>query len=61
MRAAALYSSDCAFLCVHKRRLLKFHTERVLPFIYTPTVGEACKRYFELMQRTKVGVCHPQT
>nr|AWK67835.1 MME2 [Dunaliella tertiolecta] len=32
-------------------RLLTSQTERVLPFIYTPTVGEACTRYFELKQR----------
>jgi len=32
-------------------------THKVLPFIYTPTVGEACSRYFELMQRVKVGGC----
>ncbi|KAF5834928.1 hypothetical protein DUNSADRAFT_8154 [Dunaliella salina] len=32
-------------------RLLTSQTERVLPFIYTPTVGEACSRYFELKQR----------
>uniref|UniRef100_A0A7S0N8P9 Malic enzyme n=1 Tax=Chlamydomonas leiostraca TaxID=1034604 RepID=A0A7S0N8P9_9CHLO len=29
-------------------RLLLGNTELVLPFIYTPTVGEACERYHEL-------------
>ncbi|MEW5303428.1 MAG: hypothetical protein WDW36_006121 [Sanguina aurantia] len=29
-------------------KLLLNHTEEVLPFIYTPTVGEACERYHEL-------------
>lgn len=31
--------------------LLMDHTETVLPFIYTPTVGEACQRYHELLLR----------
>jgi len=35
-------------------RLLTQQTDRVLPFIYTPTVGEACVRYFELQQRLQV-------
>ncbi len=29
-------------------RLLTEHTESVLPYIYTPTVGEACERYHTL-------------
>ncbi|KDD74437.1 malic enzyme, partial [Helicosporidium sp. ATCC 50920] len=29
-------------------RLLVGHTETILPYIYTPTVGEACARYDEL-------------
>lgn len=28
--------------------LLVAHTESILPFIYTPTVGEACQHYDEL-------------
>jgi malate dehydrogenase (oxaloacetate-decarboxylating)(NADP+) len=31
-------------------------TEEVLPFIYTPTVGEACERYHELPLQP-YGVC----
>ena len=33
---------------MHDSRLLMQRTEEVLPFIYTPTVGEACERYHEL-------------
>ena len=33
---------------LHESRLLMQRTEEVLPFIYTPTVGEACQRYHEL-------------
>ncbi len=36
---------------MHPRRLLLARTEEVLPFVYTPTVGEACQRYHELKQR----------
>ena len=28
--------------------LLIQHTEEVLPYVYTPTVGEACQRYHHL-------------
>jgi len=38
---------------IHTFRLLTSHTEQVLPFIYTPTVGDACTRYFELKQRAQ--------
>ncbi|QDZ22065.1 NADP-dependent malic enzyme [Chloropicon primus] len=33
-------------------RLLVEHTEEVLPFIYTPTVGEACQKYSKLNIQT---------
>lgn len=29
-------------------RLLLSHTEEILPFVYTPTVGEACENYHNL-------------
>uniref|UniRef100_A0AB39JAP9 Malic enzyme n=1 Tax=Dunaliella parva TaxID=3048 RepID=A0AB39JAP9_9CHLO len=41
-------------------RLLTTETERVLPFIYTPTVGEACRRYFELAARKKEPKLRPR-
>lgn len=34
-------------------KLLLAHTEEILPFIYTPTVGEACQRYSELGIETR--------
>lgn len=34
-------------------KLLLDHTEEILPFIYTPTVGEACRRYGELGIQTR--------
>eukprot|EP00466_Bigelowiella_natans_P015551 jgi/Bigna1/127155/aug1.4_g1863 len=33
-------------------KLLQQHTTEVLPFVYTPTVGEACQRYDELNIQT---------
>lgn len=35
---------------------LMTRTEEILPFIYTPTVGEACQTYHELPMLTQVGV-----
>eukprot|EP00898_Chlorokybus_atmophyticus_P003081 jgi/Chlat1/3774/Chrsp259S00288 len=32
--------------------LLRLHAEELLPFVYTPTVGEVCQRYSELRLRT---------
>jgi malate dehydrogenase (oxaloacetate-decarboxylating)(NADP+) len=32
--------------------LLLKHTEEILPFIYTPTVGEACEKYHSLPLKT---------
>lgn len=34
-------------------QVLLNHTEEVLPYIYTPTVGEACERYHELPLTTR--------
>ncbi|WIA08394.1 hypothetical protein OEZ85_007833 [Tetradesmus obliquus] len=34
-------------------QLLLRHTETILPFIYTPTVGEACERYHQLPLKTR--------
>ncbi|KAK3244840.1 hypothetical protein CYMTET_45564 [Cymbomonas tetramitiformis] len=33
-------------------RLLLLHSQELMPFVYTPTVGEACKRYGELNIQT---------
>lgn len=35
-------------------RLLMEETEEVMPYVYTPTVGEACQRYHELPIPTQV-------
>lgn len=40
-------------------RLLMEATEEVLPFVYTPTVGEACQRYHTLPIPTQVCDCVP--
>jgi len=34
-------------------RLLQQNTTEILPFVYTPTVGEACQRYHELGIKTR--------
>jgi malate dehydrogenase (oxaloacetate-decarboxylating)(NADP+) len=34
--------------------MLMTRTEEILPFIYTPTVGEACQTYHELPMLTQV-------
>ena len=47
------YVDLCKILCRRLQEgqfysLLIQHTEEVLPYVYTPTVGEACQRYHHL-------------
>lgn len=50
LRDLQLFNPQCYF------HLLMTRTEEILPFIYTPTVGEACQTYHELPMLTQVGV-----
>jgi malic enzyme len=50
-------ASSLAFTAATGRvyfHLLMTRTEEVLPYIYTPTVGEACETYHELPLLTQV-------